>query len=369
MFTEILRIKPVLDPAAASQMEGKLNGRFNNLTRRFGQGLRGAIKGSLLGISIGLLSRLLNPLEKMEEKIRKLLDEAKAQTDSAEDLGTTPGRLRAIQDVAGTIGVTPDTLKEMMGKYAQAIEKAKEELQDPTAKISESTQAIRQFVGFKDTAEGFLQFVQSLKDQGNSTKGADIFFGERERRKALERQISGEKLSDSEREDLKKQGLLKQLTPQETREAIEKAVFGESQRGQGKRLIDANFVKLFSNQPARTGELDQAYTNLDARDQQDKTSKINRETRDLINQSKAITPGMISAMNAAEQTKLNRELSDYEKFDELRRAAGSVENMKLGIDKIQLLILNALDAFANFERRLLNTRLFKYLYGTGPGSK
>ncbi len=73
MFSEILRIKPVLDSGAAKQMEQSLSARFSSIAKRFGGGLKSVIKGSLLGISIGLLNRLLNPLEALEEKIKNLL--------------------------------------------------------------------------------------------------------------------------------------------------------------------------------------------------------------------------------------------------------------------------------------------------------
>lgn len=368
MFTEILRIKPVLDSASASQMENNLGGRFRRVTTRFGQGLKMAIKGSLLGISLGLLARFLNPLEKMEEKIRKLLDEAKAQKDSAEDFGTSPGKLRAIQDVAGSIGVTPDTLKEMMGKYAGAIEKAREELQDPTAKLSEGTQALRQFIGEKDMAESFLQFVQSLKTQGNSGKGFDRFFGERENRRALERQRSGEKLSDEERASLKGKGLLKEMSPQEVREMIEKAVFGESQKGQGKRLIDANFAKLFQHQPASVGQLDSAYGRLDKVETIDRNRRINRDTQDLLHQSRVVTPGVVGAINDAQDRRLKQENEDFKNFDSLKRAQESVDKLTSMFEGVQRLILLSIDGWNDiiqFITDMKHSRWYRLWKGGG----
>ncbi len=131
MFTEILRVKPVLDNTAAVQMEQSLHARFTRIASRFGGGLKAVIKGSVLGISLGLLNRILNPLEAVEEKIKALLGQGTDIQDMAERLGTSPGQLRQLQDVAKSLGVPGDQLKEVLSKFAESIEQARVEIKNP----------------------------------------------------------------------------------------------------------------------------------------------------------------------------------------------------------------------------------------------
>jgi len=323
VFTEVLRIKPVLDPAGAAQMEANLGGRFRRLSTSFGRGLKGAIKGSFLGISLGLLARFLNPLEKLEDKIRKLLDEAKTQGDLADEFNTSPGKLRAIQDVAGTLGVTPDSLKETLNKYAQQIEKAREELADPTAKLSDSTRALKNFANDKDLAESFLQFAQSLKTTGQSDKGVGQVYtktGVRDR------------------------------TAQETREAQERAVFGETLKGQQKRLIDANYADAFKKQPAGVAKLDEAYKNLGEREQQDRNLRINRETADFLKSSKQITPTVVTSLSDAEQKKIKKDQEDMKYFNDFRRAQDAMDRVTILVENLGKALLTIVTKLSELQQ-------------------
>ena len=158
MFNEILRIKPVLDDGSAKQMEQSLSSRFARVASRFGSGLKNVIKGSFLGISLGLISKLLNPIEELEDKIKKLFGEGTDIRDLSDRLGSTPGQVKQLQDVAQTLGVAPDQFKDMIVKYAEAIEKGREELANPFTEKSGSTLAVRNFVGEKDLAKSFTDF-------------------------------------------------------------------------------------------------------------------------------------------------------------------------------------------------------------------
>lgn len=368
MFTEILRIKPVLDKGTAAQMENNLSSRFRRITMRFGQGLRMAIKGSILGITIGLLARLLNPLEKMEEKIKNLLALGKDTSELADEFGTTPGKLRQLQDVAGSIGVSPEQLKDMMTKYASAIEKAREELSDPTAQISGSTQAVRNFVDEKDTAEGFLKFLQSLKARGEGT-GSDVFFGEKEQRKAMERAAKGEVLTESERARLTEQGLLKRRSGLETRQAIEKEVFGEAQKGSSRRLIEADFPTEFRKAGAPSeSQLNESFQKVNQLADKDRQLRIQRDTQDFINQSKAVNQKMIQDMADAEKARLDRETREFQSYDDLKRAATGIEDLKVGFEKIQQLLARALGYLGDtvdFLMNFKNSRLYRMFGGGG----
>lgn len=336
MFTEILRIKPVLDPGAAAKMEQSLGGRFRRIATNFRRGLSLAIKGSVIGLSLALLTKFLNPLEKIEEKIRKLLDEAKGQKDLADEFNTTPGKLRALQNVAGGLGVTPDTLKDLMNKYAKAIEKARDEIRDPNSEISDSTRAVKNFANDKDLAESFFQFIQSVKNAGQAEKGVGTI---------------------STREGVRPR------TPQETRESIEKAVFDEVLKGQGKRLIDANYTQAANKPPATSAQLDKAYTNLTDREQQDRNLAINRDTLDLLRSSKKITPGAVEAIASKQQRDLDKEAVDFENFKNLKKAQEAVDKISIGIEQMQQLLLKFVVLVTEFITSLKSSRIFRGIIG------
>jgi hypothetical protein len=341
MFTEILRIKPQLDSGAAVKMEQSLGARFRRISHNFRQGLRLAIKGSVIGLSLALLTRFLNPLEKVEEKIRKLLDDAKGQRDLADEYDTTPGKLRALQNVAGSIGVTPDTLKDLMGKYAKAIEKAKDELRDPNAEVSNSTRAVKNYVNDKDLAESFLQFIQNLKSIGQAPKGV----GQIQTREGV-----------------------RERTPAETREAIEKAVFDAELKGQAKRLVDANYTQVLKNPPATSAQLDKAYSNLTAREQQDRNLAINRDTLDLLRSSKKVTPGVVEAIADKAQRDIDKQNVDFNNFKSLKRAQEAVDIIGIGIESLQQMVLEIvtdLTELVTFTKTVKASRLFRGILGGG----
>jgi hypothetical protein len=345
MFTEILRIKPVLDTASATKMEASLGTRFRRIATTFRRGLSLAIKGSVIGLSLALLTRFLNPLEKIEEKIRKLLDDAKGEKDLADEYGTTPGKLRSLQNAAGTIGVTPETLKDLMNKYAKAIEKAREELRDPNSEISDSTRALKNYANDKDLAESFLQFLQNVKSAGQAQKGVGTI---------------------STREGVRDR------TPQETRESIEKAVFDEILKGQSKRLVDANYAQILNNPAATSTQLDKAYDNLTAREQQDRNNTINQETADLLRSSRQTTPGVIDAIAAKAQRDLDKQNLDYQNFQNLKKAQETVDTISIGIEAMQQLVLKivtALTTLVEFATGLKQSRIFKGISGSGGVKK
>lgn len=283
MFTEFLRIKPVLDPGTAKSMEKSLSQRFANVARRFGHGLKGIMKGTLLGVSLGLLNRLLNPLEAVEEKIKSLLGQGAEIRDLADRFGTSPGQLKRLQDVAQSLGVQPDQLRDMMTRYAEAVEAARKELADPFKERTAPAAAVEQFVGQKDLAEGFLQFISSLK--------------------------SFEHRSD-----------------------IERAVFGSQQFGAQRRLIDTDFGTQAAkiNQPSAQRLNDAVVKNAALEDRRNEIAAQDG-TADFLKSASKLNLQMIKDMQAAqakEQDKLSDQLASYK---DLRRGADAVEEMKQGL--------------------------------------
>lgn len=335
MFSEILRIRPQLDPASTARMESSLSARFLRVAKRFRAGLNFAIKGTIAGIGLGLLSRLLNPLERIEEKIKDLLGQGSDMEELADRFGTTPGRIKQIQDIAGMIGVTPDRLREIMGKFAESIEKAREEIADPNSEDSETTNVLREFANEKDLANAFFQFIQSLKNVGQGP-GRDII-SDTGTLKRL--QHGGDPLSENERARLKERGLLTEQSGLDLRKEMEKAVFGEQLFGASRRLIDTNFPRFLKNlnQPSEE-TLNKAFDKLGQLNDQDRRQKVATETQDLLNLTGKLSPDIIKGLNDAEARKLERELNDFDRIKDLQSLKVGLDQLAEGMQLIQQLL-------------------------------
>lgn len=320
MFTEILRIKPYLDRATTALMERNLGARFARVAKRFGASLKNVVsgRGLFLGIGLAFLNKLLNPLNELEEKIKSLLGQGTDIRDLADRFQTTPGQLKRLQDVAQSLGVKPDELREMLGKYAQAVETARKEIADPANTDSASTEAVRQFVNEKDLAEGFFSFIQSLK-----------------------------------------------AASPEIRSKVEESVFGERQYGANRRFIEASFPQALSNIPSvqRSGK---AIENLATQsDLQNQIQAVN-QSQDLIAASARITSKMIRDIELSEKLKNDRETKQLESFNDLKKAALAIEEVKNGFQNVIIMINKGIGHLADlvsFTMKLKETRWFKGFFG------
>lgn len=366
MFTEILRVKPVLDTGSAKAMEASLSARFARVASRFGSGLKHVIKGSILGISLGLLNKLLNPLEALEEKIKTLLGQGTDIQDLADRFHTSPGQLKRLEDVGQSLGVKPEDLKEMLTKFADAVENARKELQDPFQERSGTTRAVQNFVDEKDLAEGFLKFIQSLKAEGKGP-GKDIFFGDNERRRAEERKRTGETLSDEERQTLIGRGVLKRQSGLESRQAIEKEVFGAVQFGAAKRLIESDFDLQAGkiNEPS-VGRLNQAINKVAGLQDQRNALQVQRETEDFLNASGRLNSQMIADIEKQEKLKQDRETKQLESFDDLKKASLAIQEVQ-NVFQDAIVIINKgvgyLADIATSFAKFKESRVFRYFGG------
>lgn len=366
MFSETLRIKPVLDPGATKRMESTLSERFSRVSRKFAGGLKAAIKGSVLGISLALISKLLNPIEALEEKMKTLLGQGTDLRDLADQFNTTPGQIKRLQDVGQSLGVSPDQLKEMLSKFASAVEKARMELEDPTAQISASTNIVRNFAGEKDLAEGFFQFLQSLKAQGQGP-GRDVFFGQKEQRKALERERLGQTLPEDERQRLIQERLLKHQTGLEARQANEKEIFGAIQSGAARRLIEANFPEQFKklNEPS-TNKLNNSINKVAGLADQQNLLKVKNDTQNFLDSSQKLNSKMITDMAESERLKNERDVKLFDSFNDLKKASLAIEELKSGFQDVAVVInkgIGYLADLASFTKNMQGSGWWRRLFG------
>lgn len=290
MFTEILRIKPSLDPAATARMEQTLSKRFNKVAKTFSGALKAVVKSSVIGIGLGLLASLLNPLQELEERIKKLLGQGDDLTEQADKFGTTPGALKQLENVAGLQGVTPEKLSTLMNAFVNALETAKKEMEeialDPSKSLSQASSAVEQFVGQKDQAQAFFSFIQGLKKFGQSA-GTD------------------------------------------RRSDVEKAVFGERLYGPSRKFVESNFgseLQRLSGAPspekvtAAANKLTDLQRLLDAKN-------IVNQTQDLVGSANKVTPSIVAQMAQREKEEATRNRNEIDQYANLAKAARSLQNL------------------------------------------
>lgn len=342
-------------------MELTLNQRFQRVAKRFGGGLMAVMKGTVLGISLGLLNRLLNPIEALEDKIKSLLGQGSDIREMAQRFNTSPGQIKRLQDVAQSLGVQPDQLREMMLKYAQAVETARQELANPFVQPSEQTQAVRNFVGEKDLAEGFFKFLQALKAEGQAPA--------RERIATPQGLVSPEALSPQELQLRREQGLVRQITGQESRAQFEKAIFGEQLFGPQRRLVDTDFKNqlLKLNEPSAQRLTSAVNKTADLADQQ-RLLQTRNDTKDFLAGTSQINAKMIQDMEAAramEQARVTKQLQSY---DDLRKAADGIDKLKevlVDVSNFAAKGVGYLGIIADWVNQAKNTSIWRGIFGGG----
>jgi hypothetical protein len=299
-------------------MEMTLTRRFANVARKFGRGLLQVTKGSILGVSVALLAKLLNPLKEVEERIKSLLEQGTDARDLAEKFNTSTGNIGRLQAVGKSLGLTPEKLNEMMSRYADAIETAREELADPNKDKSDQTKVLRQFVDEKDLAEGFFKFLQSLKAQGQA------------------------------------QGM-------EARQKTEKTIFGERQIGGARRLIDADYPTQFQNASIPGADrLDKALNKLASLQDLDNQRAGGRGARDVISGAAGMNRKMIEDMAKAEELRIERENKNLAAFDDLKKASNGIQEIMNGLNEVMKLLTKGIGMFGELLKKISESRLFKF---------
>lgn len=282
MFKEILWIVPKMDAKDLGKMDRELGKRFINLSKKFGKGLVTALSGGgLAGLGLGLVDKLLNPLKETQDAIDKVLQQGDEIVTNAKQFGTTAGKLFRLQQIAKSTGLDEGSLAVLIEKFQTAVAEAK---QDPTKQTS-----VRQFVGDKDTAEAFFQFIQGLQ-----------------------------KLD-------KNQQVI-----------VQQEVFGEKQI-----LKMANFLQTdFAAQTKAIGgpsaeQLTPKLENLSSLKNLQGTLESNRTLNDTFKKSQLINADMIQSQSKMEQQALDKENKQIKSYDSLAQISiASTEVLALTKDAI-----------------------------------
>ncbi len=367
MFNEVLKIKPVLDESTTKSMEASLTSRFARVASRFGAGLKNVVKGSVLGISLGLLNKLLNPIEALDDKIKGLLSKGTDIKDLAERFGTSGGNLQQAEDVAQSLKLSPDAFKEILLKFTDTVEKAREELANPLTQKSEATLVVGQFSKNKDMLENFKNFTAFLRQTGQG-KGTDQPLSARASRIFADAEANKTGVSEEQRQALIKSGELRRRSAEETRADFEKLGFGSQQYGAGRRLIDTNLDAAAKkiNEPS-VAALNEKIEKLSGLDSQKAVLEVQNRTRDFMEASTKINSDMVAAMVKAEARQEAEATKRLDAYDNLKNGADAIADIQQGFEGLLDIVsegLGLLKGVTKFIPQIAGSPLLKGIMKT-----
>lgn len=365
MFTEVLKIVPRIDRAALAVMESTLTKRFVRVAGRFGKGLEKVMKGNLLFLSLGFVSQLLNPLEKVHDRIKELLGEGFDISELADRFNTSPGTVKRLQALGQSLGLSPERLNEMMGKFADAIEKARDELSNPFVEPSKATTAVSEFVDEKDLGKAFFQFIRSLQSQGKAQGVLEV-----DKRTGLPAPAE-------DRARLQREGLLDRLTGSDIREQIEKEIFGEIQRGAARRFIESDFMRDLARIGLRGGDieapgrinwegkegaptrfgtstpLDDAIENLIRKAEMQRVTRTKNELNTFVTDSQLISDSVVKGVEAADKREADALTLQLSQAERLQQASENLAEMTKLLTTISNKVLEGVGYLSTFIPDLL----------------
>lgn len=332
MLSEILKIKPQLDNSDLNKMEKTLGQRFGRIAKGFGKGLTSAIKGgAVAGVALGLIDKLLNPLKEVQEAIERSLALSDDLVTNARQFGTTAGNLAKLQAFGKSTGLAPDALNLLLTKFQTSVAEASADPNKPSA--------VRNFVGEKDTAKAFFEFIQSLQ-----------------------------KLD-------KTQQLL-----------VQQEVFGEKQILKMSDFLNTDFAalnKYFKDIDAQklTNNLG---TQADLNDLKETLGAV-RELKDINTKAGLINRGTITQMENSKQIALNKENSRISNFDMINNVNDKMNEISKNIEDLAMnlltnvpilvkaveagvaLLQKAINGWGLIFKALKDSRLLKYFTGGTKG--
>lgn len=290
MFTEILKVKPVLDKAAAKNIETSLNSRFRRVATNFSKGMRDKFKLSATAMGAALAGALgaamLNPIKEVEEKVKQLLDLGAENKMTAEDLGTTAGKLMQLQAVSKAKGLDVGTLNNMLENFQTKRLEAQEK-KALGQSLSADEVLLTSLSG--DTIDAFYQLNRSLKEM-----------------------------------DLK------------DRSRITNEVLGGQQRGATKRFLESDWNQEIRNLGIPGQNVLNASTNkLDKMAARDRQADVRRELNEYVNTARHSNLGaIVDTGNKREDAQAERIQNQMDAYKNLSQVRDGVDKVSEGIDKI-----------------------------------
>ena len=153
-------------------MERSLSSRFSRIAKGFGKGLKAA---SVLALGSAVLDKLINPLQEVKAAIDRTLGRADDIVTNARQFNTTTENLLKVRALGQTRGLSSENIDMLLTKFQGAVAQASA---DPT---NPANSAVKNYVGEKDTALAFYNFIIQLQKM------------EANQRTLVQQQVFGEK--------------------------------------------------------------------------------------------------------------------------------------------------------------------------------
>lgn len=253
MLTEILKIQPKLDDKDLNQMEKTLGSRFSKIAKGFGKGLKAA---SVVALGAAVLDKLINPLQEVKAAIDRTLGKADDVVTNAKQFNTSTENLLKIRALGNVKGLTNENIDQLLTKFQGAVAQAKLNPADP------ANSAVRNYIGEKDTAMAFYNFILQLQKM------------DKNQQVLVQQQVFGEK------QVLKMAEFLQDIGFKESSQALAK--------------VDFSKVAVATEKLGELADRNEA-------------NKTVRELNDLIGKAGVITGQTVSNLNRSEVNALRRE--------------------------------------------------------------
>lgn len=301
MFKEILWIKPQLQPGDLDKMDKALTRRFAKVAKGFGKGLVATLTGGgVAGLALGLIDKILNPLKETQDAIDRVLKQGDDVVTNAKQFGTTAGKLFRLQALAKSTGLDEGSLDVLINKFQNAVAEA---AADPTKQTS-----VRNFVGEKDSADAFFQFIQGLQKLDKTQQ------------LLVQQEVFGEK------------------------QVLKMADFLQTDFAKQSKLLGGPTSEALTPRLEKLGDLNDLKDRLGA----------TREMNDVFRKAAQINAGMVKSQD--EQLKLdlareNKQIAAYDNLAQISLASQELMNLgKEAVLGITGLVVKVTDLAANVKK-------------------
>ena len=297
MLTEVLKIQPKLDNNELNQMERSLGSRFSKIAKGFGRGLKIA---SVAALGAAVLDKLINPLQEVKAAIDRTLGKADDIVTNARQFNTTTENLLKVRSLGNVRGLSNENVDMLLTKFQGAVAQASANPNDP------ANSAVKNFVGQKDTAQAFYNFILQLQKM------------DKNQQVLVQQQVFGEK------QVLKMAEFLQDVGFKESAASLKKVDFGKA--AVAAESLGALNDKLTANRTVN-----------DLNDLSNKAAVIGNQTLKNVNRSEI---GNLSRENA----KIGRSAAAFTAEDNIAQLTDKVEQLASNIITQLPILMDGLQA-------------------------
>ncbi len=286
----IVLIKFVGDTSSMQKMEKDMNGRFNKVTKRFGQGLAKAGKmlkfTAFTTMATGLVAQILSPLNDINSALDNILAKSSDIKDQAYNMDTSVGMYAAMQSAAAAKGIDQAQFN-MMGQRIMELVGA--------AKNGEDN-VLSKYKNEKDMGLVLYKVVEALKNMG----------------------------------------------PGAERAAMASQIFGGRISGRMSGLLDTGFDEPLKQvmKGVNLQELEAAVKGLDAKSNLQSALRANLDLRDIVAKNGRISNKIIRTQNQYEHVRAATQNAKFKDYENLAVNAMSAEMLKHQVYESLLPLLN-----------------------------